>query len=486
MEAYLNASRVLIKDFASFTQSITQKVKNSALDLAAKNGRPYRFLRSGRISKEEAARQIAEQDQITEGLIAVFSSVESCMSYTVRGFRETKEIHLVLQERKCSHYYFYIIHPIFGFMHLRLQSWFPFTVHLCLNGREWLSRSMDKAGIAYRKKENCFTWISDIVKAQKLMDRQMDIDWPKQLDQLLDKLHPQHRRISAPINQRYYWSASDTEFATDVLFPSPQALEGLYRQFIHHGIKTFASPDVMRFLGRWVPTTTGRVYGQFQGEIISDIKHRPEGVRIKHSLKGNSIKLYDKQGSVLRVETTIIRPAEFKVYRAAENDPEQKLAWRELRRGLADLPRRAEVSQAANNRYLSALASTQLKESLKDQVSLLSKPIVRKTRRYRALNLWAPKDRKLLELITGGQYTINGFRNRDLRRELYSKPSNEREHRRQSAKVSRHLALLRAHGLIKKVSHTHRYHLTDKGRLKITALLSAYQADVQQLIKLAA
>jgi hypothetical protein len=69
----------------------------------------------------------------------------------------------------------------------------------------------------------------------------------------------------------------------------------------------------MRFLGRWVPATTGRVYGQFDGEIISDIKHRPEGVRIKHSLNGNSIKLYDKQGSLLRVETTINHTEQFKV-----------------------------------------------------------------------------------------------------------------------------------------------------------------------------
>ena len=209
-------------------------------------------------------------------------------------------------------------------------------------------------------------------------------------------------------------------------------------------------------------------------------------MRIKHSLDGNTIKLYDKQGSVLRVETTILKPKGFRIYRRAENDPEGELKWRPLRRGLADLPRRAEVSQAANNRYLAALASTQTTDSLKDQVGQLSKPITRKGRRHRALNLWAPKDRVLLEMVSGGEYMINGFRNRDLRARLYSKSGNKEEDRRRSSAVTRQLALLRAHGLIKKVSRTHRYLLTDKGRKKVTAMLSAYDADVQQLTKLAA
>jgi hypothetical protein len=486
MEAYLNACRVLIKDFSNFTQGITKDVKNSVIALAEKTQRPLIHLPSSRISKEKEARMICERDSISQGLIGIFSCVESCMSYNVRGDRQSKEIHLVLGERRCTHFYFYFIHHLFGFMHLRLQSWFPFTINICLNGREWLSRQMDQAGIGYQKKENCFTWIEDLAKAQKLMDQQLATDWSKCLGDILDEVHPRHTTICEPINQSYYWSASDTEFATDLLFKDAETLTKLYPQFIHHGIKTFNSPDVMRFLGRRVPATTGRVNGKFKGEIISDIKHRTEGVRIKHSLDGNTIKLYDKQGSVLRVETTILKPKGFRIYRRAENDPEGELKWRPLRRGLADLPRRAEVSQAANNRYLAALASTQTTDSLKDQVGQLSKPITRKGRRHRALNLWAPKDRVLLEMVSGGEYMINGFRNRDLRARLYSKSGNKEEDRRRSSAVTRQLALLRAHGLIKKVSRTHRYLLTDKGRKKVTAMLSAYDADVQQLTKLAA
>jgi hypothetical protein len=126
---------------------------------------------------------------------------------------------------------------------------------------------------------------------------------------------------------------------------------------VHHALGSFSSPDVMRFLGRYVPISTGRVYGQFEGQIISDTKRRPEGVRVKHSLKGNSIKFYGKQGSVLRVETTVVRPEEFKTYRRPEGQPKEAQRWLPLRRGLADLKRRQEISRRAHERYLHALGS---------------------------------------------------------------------------------------------------------------------------------
>ena len=296
-----------------------------------------------------------------------------------------------------------------------------------------------------------------------------------------------HEEICRPIAQQYYWSASETEYATDVLFKDADTLAQLYPQFVHHGISSFASPDVMRFLGRSVPTTTGHVHGKFEGEVISDLKHRPEGVRVKHSVNGNSIKVYDKQGSVLRVETTIVHPKEFKVYRAAERDPETKLGWRTLRRGLADLPRRAEVSQAANQRYLTALAAVTGTTRLSEMTRPICQPVVRQGQRYRPLNPWSAQDGALLEAISRGEFAINGLRNRDLQRILHPrKVSDPAEQRRRSGAATRKLRLLRAHGLLKKVSGTHRYVLTSKGREITTALLAARQADVDQLTKLAA
>lgn len=155
---------------------------------------------------------------------------------------------------------------------------------------------------------------------------------------MLELAHPLHRRCLRPLAQSYYWTASATEYATDLLFRDAGALAALYSRLVHHGLRTFGSPDVMRFLGRKVPTLHGHV--GIQGGNHQRPGHTgQEGMRVKHSLNGNSIRDLDKEGSVLRIETTINRTEEFKVYRTKQGDPEGEKAWRELQRGVGDLAR---------------------------------------------------------------------------------------------------------------------------------------------------
>jgi DNA-binding HxlR family transcriptional regulator len=482
MEAYLNACRILIKDFGAFAQKITDRVKAAAYQAAELAGRPVLYLNSSQRSKEDIAREVARRDGVSKGLIAVLSAVEPCQSYSVRGDRESKRIHLVLEQRKCLFLYHYFVHPLFGFMHARVQTWFPFTIDLCLNGREWLAQQMDGAGIGYLRRENCFVAIEDWKKAQALADEQLKINWSTELGRILNQVHPTHREICRPIAQEYYWSASASEYATDIAFERPENLAALYPRFVHHAMSSFSSPDVMRFLGRWVPTTSGKVFGQFKGEIRSDLKKRPEGVRIKHSVNGNSIKAYDKQGSVLRVETTINHSEEFKVYRPSERDPKGPRAWRELRRGVADMARRAEVSRASNQRYLEALASTTASTPVATLVAKVCSPVTVGGKRCRALRPWSPEDGLLLETLADGKFVLNGFRNRDLRQRLGA----FRHHDAKPQTITRKLRLLRAHGIIRKAPKTHRYMLTLKGRTILTALQAARQADVDRLSQIAA
>jgi hypothetical protein len=209
-------------------------------------------------------------------------------------------------------------------------------------------------------------------------------------------------------------------------------------------------------------------------------------VRLRHTVNGNSIKVYDKEGSVLRVETTIVHPDQFKVYRPAGAEGEATLKWQRLRRGVADLWRRAEVSRAANARYLSALASVSGKTPLKEEAAPVCRPVTVRAKRYRALQPWSPDDGALLEAVSRGEFALAGFRNRDLRAKLYPGKVTPQEERRRAARVTRQLALLRAHRLIRKVSGTHRWQLTERGRRLVTALLAARQADVEQLTQMAA
>jgi len=242
----------------------------------------------------------------------------------------------------------------------------------------------------------------------------------------------------------------------------------------------------MRFLGRNVPST-GNTSPRLQGEVVTDMKTRPEGVRIKHRLKQNSIKMYDKQGSVLRIETTINDPADFKQYRTPEGKPDAAMGWHCMRKGIADLHRRTEVSQAANDRYLCALASVEDTTSVGELATRLCQPVRRNGRRARPLNPYAPDDAKLLDAISPGEFTINGFRNRDLRLQLFNDDKASKQvQRRHAAAVTRNLALLHAHRLIRKVPGTHRYHLSRQGRIIVTALITARKANANALTKLAA
>jgi hypothetical protein len=489
MDAYLSVLGMLYKDFKTFATKLTERIKDSAMAMAEKAARPFRYLPSCNTRKETLAKDLIERDGLQEGLVGIFGCVEPCLTYFLCGNRQTKKLEFKLQSGRCQHFYFYHLHREFGLMHLRLQSWFPFQVHVCLNGRQWLGRQMARHQMDYEQKENCFTWIGHVAGAQRLLNKQLEENWPEQLDRILRRNHPLAAEICRPLGLHYYWSTQESEYATDVMFSSAQRLASIYPVLTRHAITSFSSGDVMRFLGHRV---TAGVHPRFAGEIVSDLKQRPEGLRVKHSVQTNSIKMYDKHGSVLRIETTINQARDFRVFREAQAGPhgraleQGKKAWRILRRSVVDLKRRAEVSRAANERYLTSLAATQGKEPIGPCTDSLCKPVRRDGRRVRALNPWSPHDAALLQAVNRGEFKINGFRNRDLRTLLFAGSLSQEEQKRRAGVVTRKLALLRAHGLIKKVAGTHRYVLTSKGTTAITALLAARQANINELTKMAA
>jgi hypothetical protein len=485
MMAYLFAMKVLLKDFGDHVQKASDQLKRASLLVVEAAGRPTIYLPSSQTKKEPMARRIAAEDKITQGPICTLRSLEPCWSYEIYKNRETKKLELQPRMRKCLHLYHYFIHPVFGFMSARIQPWFPFSIQICMNGREWLARQMDTIKLGYQRRENCFVWLEDIIQAQKLMDAQLTVAWPELLQQIARRLNPTHEQMFANFPVDYYWSVYQSEWATDIMFKNPAALAAIYPALIHHGITTFSCADVMRFLGHKV-SPSGNVDSRFRGEIISDLKRRPEGVRLKHYVGQNSLKLYDKQGSVLRPECTINDPKSFKVYRTREGDPDGEKDWRTLRKGIADLHRRAEISQAANERYLEAMAQVADKKPLKEMAEELCKPASLAGRRVRALNPLSADDAKLLQSINRGEFCLGGFRNRDLRTLIFGGTTSKEEQNRQSSAITRKLRLLRAHGLIKKVTKTHRYMVTTKGRQAITALVTARETNTAELMKIAA
>jgi hypothetical protein len=486
MTTMLSFSKVLFKDFGSFAEQATQRFREGVQAVAAQVGRPIRHVLRAEVDKEKLVDGIEkEQGAGRGGVLAILSATEVCNSFDLHRNREQKILELRPARRKCLHYYVYFQDPTFGRAQVRLQTWLPWNIHVVINGREWLARQMDADGLSYQRRDNCFAWVEDFKRAQDLFDRQLRIDWVSHLTRLLDQANPVWRGLLAPWELEPYWSAEQSEWATDIAFRTGGDLRRLYPRLVHHAMRTFGSQEVMRFLGRNF-SRQPYINGHFKGEVISDVAARPEGIRVKHRVKGNAIKMYDKQGSVLRVETTINDARDLKSYRPAEGDPEGPRSYRPLRKGVADLVRRAELCDAANRRYLDALSATEVATPLKNLVGTLCHPVQYNGRRHRALNPFQEEDARLLATVARGEFLIKGFRNADIRTALCgADPQDPIERRRRGSRISRLLGLLRAHGLIKKIPHTHRYLLTAQGRSTIPAILAAHEASVNKLVEAA-
>jgi hypothetical protein len=486
MAQFLWLSQVLLKDFGTFALNLSERVRDASLALAAAAGREPVYLRSPGVDKQALAKEIAQRDGVTQGLAAVLTAVEPCWAYQVVGNRQTKKKELVRAYRKCLHIYFYWIDPMFGWMHARLQTWLPLTLRVCINGREWLARQMDHAGVGYVRKDNCFTALDDVEAAQRLSDAQLQTNWPAALDALVPRISPAHQQVFAEAPMSYYWSLDESEYASDVMFNDRGTLAALHRRLLLQGITTLGSGQVMRFLGKRV-TATGNVDGRFTGEVVSDLRRRAEGVRIKHWINHNSVKMYDKHGTVLRVETTINQPDDLKVYRAKTGGDEKDKSWLPMRKGVADTHRRAQVSRACNERYYEALGAMKSGQTLGQTAAPVCRRVKWKSRPHRALNPLADADHRLLAAVADGKFIVTGFRNGDLQALLYgSEARDATERRRRSSAITRQIRLLRAHGLIRKVPRSHRYMVSARGRVIVNALLSARQADTETLINKAA
>lgn len=490
MLRYCNFNGVKLTEFGKHAERLTDRLIEASEAEARRLGRPIEYLASPKLRKEDHARAIAQRDGVREGLIGVFKCVEPCWSFALRGSQATKKLEFRPELRKCLHLYHYYQHPQFGFLYARVQTWFPFTIQIGLNGREWLARQLDATGLSYRRQDNCITWVEDVAAAQALLDAQLRVNWTKQLRQIGSWVHPLQAALLGKLRTDYYWSLKQSEWASDVLFAKPSELQKRYGAYLRFAIADVSSADVLRFLGRKL-TAQGKVYGQYADEVLTDLGHRVDGVRIKHRAGANSIKMYDKAGGrVLRVETTINDPSDFKVYRAKENDPDGDKDWRVLRSGVADVHRRAQVSQAANERYLEGLAAVDHQGPLQELLEPLGRRVTepgKGGRKLRGLTPLVGKDAALLEAISRPEFMLNGLRNRDIVAALDGKLADDAaERKRRSAQISRQLRLLRAHGLLKKVPKTHRYQVTDRGRVILTALNAARYASTQKLVAQAA
>jgi hypothetical protein len=483
MQEYLWQNKILFKDYQDHVKKVSERLKEHNLKPFREQGLKPIFLQDPKANKDEMAHKIAAERGITSGLVCAISAMEPSPTFEHRG----KSI--IRRTRPCHVLYHYQIHPEVGWMHARIQTWFPFNVQIAMNGREWLARQMDQAGLKYRKQDNCFVWIEDYARAQALLDQQLKTSWVELLEGFAQQLNPIHEEIFQLYPASYYWTSYQSEWATDLVFKEAQVLKRLMPLLVRHSVLSFSCADVMRYFGRRI-NQSGEIPANFSGTLQSDLKRRQEGERVKYRMNGNSAKFYDKAyseiGSVLRgAETTITTVGDFRVFRPKEGGPEDDKQWRPMRLGIADIHRRVEVSQNTNERLLNALASVDDSRKVEELTATIQKHTYLKDRRVRALRPWGD-DKDLLAAVNHGDFLINGFRNRDLQPLLYNtEAESDVDRRRRSAAISRKLRLLKAHKIIQKVHPgTHRYQVTELGRTILVAVLTTAQTSVHQINQL--
>ena len=431
---------------------------------AKKAGRIYMY-RTGQFRKDQWAQNLIRNQGIFEGLVGILCTQETCPSFAlVPG---PKRPQLVSRPRQQRVLYYYFLDPQFGLIHVRLQTWLPFTIQVYVNGHEWLAQQMVGRKLGFVQQHNAFTQLDDPAQAQHLADRFARLDWPKILDRWARQVNPllNDMLTGYPV----HWVVDQAEYATDLLFKSRAALAGLYRALLDYAVRTFTPKDILGFLGRkWDRRFDGEVHTHYEDE-------RWFGTRIKHRMKSNWLKMYDKFGLILRVETVINSPKEFWVYRTQwHRDGTSSAGYYPMTKSVASLADYQEQALACNRHYLEALAVVDDPAPAYPELRQLTEPKVVEGRSYAGFNPARREDVRLFKAVLDGDHIARGFRNADIREPLFGRLLKPIQRRRASAAVGRLLKRLHVRHLVAKIPRTRRWRVTEHGRHLLGQVMQLY------------
>ena len=464
---YLIQNEVKLVDFDKFALKETNDLCNYIDNYIKENNVETIYLNSGKIDKNEIVMAELEKNPDKTGLITALSAVEICNTMTVKPNKETQKLEVTSRPAKCKHYYFYYNDKEFGLMYLKIQTWFPYNVQIYINGREYLSKLLDKNNIKYEMYNNSFSYIEDFTRAQELADGILNQKISDSFDGLIKQINVHLPKIEKIFSHSYYWCIDQCEFATDINFKSREDLSLFYKTLVETTYFTFSSEDIYSFFGRNI----SRIHNFSKGEIVSDLRNRYQGYRIKFKINNNQIKMYDK-GNNLRIEVTINNPKEFKILKEKERIIEHKSiekekVWVPMGKSISNLYRYVEISKSITKRYIEALPDINVEEVPISEINKVSSSIEINNRKYTGFNILENDTLKLFSIISSGEYLINGFSNKLIREKYFSREIEKKD----INKLTRILSKLKAHGIIKKVARKNKYYLTTNGRKIINSIL---------------
>lgn len=454
-------------DFMKKTVDVwSERLVQHAKDFAAKHGRNYQYFQ-GDVDKDAWAKRQRDQHHVKEGLLGILCVQETCPTFKL-GYAENRPIFVPRRVPQRVLYY-YFLDANLGLMHVRLQTWAPFTCQIYVNGHEFVARKLAQQNIPFEQVDNCFTRLGDPKAAQRLANRFAKLPWPKILEKYARQVNPLLRKELKEL-RGHYWVSDQAEFATDLCFVSKHALAGLYTRLLAFALLTFTPKKVFAYLGR-------KWHEAFDGEVQTRYRSvREAGACIKHYMKNNWLKMYDKLGQILRIETVINQPGEFKVFRECQHrDGSASTSWYPMRKGVGNLHHYQSHALQCNQRYLKALAAVDDPTPALDDLDNLTERRRQQKRSYAGFNPARQEEIRLFTAVLAGDHIAQGFRNHDIRAVLFEDAKTDQQRRRQSAAVGRLLKRLHVRGLIAKVPHTRRWRATNNGRRVLGDTLHTYR-----------
>lgn len=452
MTSYLRAKGIRIFDYPKFAQPLRDAIIDNAQRIAGDNNIEIQYIRQKNFRKEERIAAIIKERGDHPGLVHIFSALEPCKSYKPWYDKKTHRTFLKYDSGKCLHYYFYFIDEQLGLCYVRVPTWCPFRLQIYFNGHSWLARQLKKRHIEHSFVDNAFANIGDFRKAQAIADNFNIQLLHRKMDGFVQKYCP----VIKGFQLNYHWSIMQIEYATDIVFKRQRYLQTIYDTLTRTAIHTVKPRNIATFLGK-------KFHGNYQDEMGNDFSTRIQGTRIKHGMGPASIKMYDKFGMILRIETTANNISFFQHYRKVEHrDGTSEMKVARMKKGIYSLGPLQKILFLANHRYMEFISAIDDKRAGIQNLNKISKEVVENNRSYKGFNCFSKDDQELFLAIVSGEFNIRGFQNKNLRAMLVKKSTGQ---------VCRILKRLRVHGLIKKITHSYKYHLTRLGRKVIATAL---------------
>ena len=457
--------RMKIFDYTAWASPYRDRIRAHIEALAEAEGLEIEFVRkTGAMRKGDHVQEIVRKRGEHPGLVHILSAMESCTSFRFWHNKENGKTYFTSGTGRCLHYYIYFIDPEYGLCHLRVPTWAPFRLQFYCNGHSWLARQLQKKGIDFVQVDNAFTEIAHFDKAQTLADRFA----PKRLHKLLNRLIDIYVPALQDFHAGVHWSVMQAEYATDIVFEDRKTLRPLYEELVRTLCHAVHPDHVAMFLGK-------RLNPRYEGELDGEFHTRIEGHCLRHHMGKNGIKIYDKLGRILRMETYSNDISFFKHHRRVEHrDGTWEYKTANMRKTIYSLPDLAKAMAACNRRYLEFLSAVDDPTNAIRKIQKVSCRVRDQGRSFGGFNLFGCDDEAVFRAIAQAPMHCFGMSNRHLRAILPGKSAGQ---------ISHIIKRLRKHGILKKVANRYNYYLTTFGKEVVAAALKLKEMFLVPLLR---